>query len=76
MDSRGLLFSLTIGETKKYGATPFIHGIFEFQLDRMDSKLARLIESYFEEAYYEAMSIGARGICTNSSGSAILRHNH
>ena len=58
MDSRGLLFSLKIGDTIKYGATPFIHGIFEFQLDRMTPELARLIENYFEEAYYKAMSIG------------------
>ena len=59
MDERGLLFSLDIDEVKRYGATPFIHGIFEFQLDRMDPELARIIESYFEEAYYGAMSIGA-----------------
>lgn len=59
MDARGLLFSLEIGGVTKFGATPFIHGIFEFQLDRLDPEMARLIESYFEEAYYEAMSIGA-----------------
>jgi Na+-translocating ferredoxin:NAD+ oxidoreductase subunit B len=59
MDDRGLLFSLKVDGVRKYGATPFIHGIFEFQLDRMDAELARLIESYFEEAYYAAMGKGA-----------------
>lgn len=49
MASRGLLFRLKKNDDVKYGATAFIHGIFEFQLNRMNPELANMILKYFED---------------------------
>ncbi len=49
MASKGLLFRLKKNNDVKYGATAFIHGIFEFQLLSMDRELAELIDRYFDE---------------------------
>lgn len=49
MASRGLLFRLKKNNQVKYGATAFIHGIFEFQVKNMDLELAKLISRYFDE---------------------------
>jgi ferredoxin len=35
----------------KYGVAPFMLGIYEFQMGRMDSEMAELYEQYFEEAF-------------------------
>ena len=53
MAEKGLLFRVRKGEAVKYGAVPFVVGIYEFQLKTMDADLARLIENYFEEAFSE-----------------------
>ncbi|MFP4040724.1 MAG: 4Fe-4S binding protein [Desulfosudaceae bacterium] len=50
MAGRGLLFSKTKNGTTFYGATPFIHGIFEYQVNRMDRELAELMNQYGMEA--------------------------
>ncbi len=55
MASRGLLFRLRKNDTVKYGATAFIHGIFEFQLPRMDAGLAELMMRYFDEGLDRAL---------------------
>lgn len=60
MASRGLLFRLRKNDTVKYSATAFIHGIFEFQLPRMDFELAGLISRYLNEGMDKSM-IGAKG---------------
>ena len=49
MASRGLLFRLNKDDELKYGATAFIHGIYEFQVMRMDPELVKLISQYFNE---------------------------
>jgi Na+-translocating ferredoxin:NAD+ oxidoreductase subunit B len=59
MASRGLLFTLRKGDTVKYGTIPFVHGLFEFQLTRLDRELADLLEQYFHEAFYDAVTRGA-----------------
>ena len=46
MAGRGLLFSKTKGDTTLYAATPFVHGIFEYQVNRMDKELAELMNQY------------------------------
>jgi len=59
MASRGLLFTLRKGDVVKYGTIPFVHGLFEFQLTRLDRELADLLERYFHEAFYDAVTRSA-----------------
>jgi Na+-translocating ferredoxin:NAD+ oxidoreductase subunit B len=51
MAGRGLLFSKAHGDATLYGATPFVHGIFEYQVLRMDRELAELMNQYGLEAF-------------------------
>ncbi len=55
MAKRGLLFRHVKGSTKRYSATPFVIGSYEFQLGRMDKELAALTNSYMEEAFLSGM---------------------
>jgi len=41
MADRGLVFRLKKGDSAKFGAIPFVHGIFEFQVKQMNPTLAR-----------------------------------
>ncbi|OPY09305.1 MAG: Electron transport complex protein rnfB [Syntrophaceae bacterium PtaB.Bin095] len=59
MASRGLLFSLRKGDVVKYGTIPFVHGLFEFQLTRLDRELAGMLERYFNEAFHGAVAQSA-----------------
>jgi len=56
MASRGLLFSLKKGKRIRYGAIPFVHGLFEFQINKMDKKLAAMVRQYMDEEFKDAMS--------------------
>ena len=60
MASRGLLFRLNKNGMIRYGATAFIHGIFEFQLPRMDRELAEMVDRYLNEGMDKAL-IGIKG---------------
>jgi Pyruvate/2-oxoacid:ferredoxin oxidoreductase delta subunit len=51
MGEKGIVFRLQKDETVKYGSAPFMLGIYEFQLGRMDSEMAGMYEQYFEEAF-------------------------
>ena len=50
MAKKGLLFRIRKGETVRYVAPPYIVGIFEFQINRMDRDLAIDMNEYFETA--------------------------
>jgi len=41
----------------KYGAAPYVVGIYEYQLKTMDQELAKLHEQYFEETFAHQTSI-------------------
>ncbi|MGB4267677.1 MAG: 4Fe-4S binding protein [Spirochaetota bacterium] len=56
MVKRGLLFKKTKDGVDKYGAIPFIHGVFEFQVKRLSKDLAMLLEQYFEEGLSKAVA--------------------
>ena len=43
MSERGLLFRLRKGDRVKYGAIPFVHGLFEFQVSTLKPRLAGLV---------------------------------
>ncbi|MBF0233517.1 Ferredoxin (4Fe-4S iron-sulfur cluster binding protein) [Desulfamplus magnetovallimortis] len=56
MAQRGLLFRHVKNGNKRYSAIPFVVGSYEFQLGRMDEELARLTNSYMEEAFLSGMA--------------------
>ena len=49
MSEKGLLFRMRKGDEVKYGAAPFVVGIYEYQLKTMDADLARLFEDYLRK---------------------------
>ena len=59
MSRRGLLFRMSKGAVVKYGAIPFVHGLFEFQVKNLDRQFAVLVDRYLEEAFNTAMQKGA-----------------
>jgi NAD-dependent dihydropyrimidine dehydrogenase PreA subunit len=50
MARKGLLFRQRKGESVRYAAVPYVIGIFEFQLNRLDKALASDMDAYFETA--------------------------
>ncbi len=61
MAGRGLLFRLRKGDSVKYGAIPFMHGLLEFRIARLDPELAELFEKYYEEKFHRAIA-GIKGL--------------
>ncbi|MBU2549671.1 MAG: 4Fe-4S binding protein [Proteobacteria bacterium] len=51
MDEKGTVFPYHKGDQVRYGAVPFLIGIYEFQLPRIDREMAELYEQYFQEAF-------------------------
>ncbi len=58
MAERGLMFRMKKGGIAKYGAIPFVHGLFEFQVKSLQKDLAEMVEKYFDEAFDTAMQNG------------------
>jgi NAD-dependent dihydropyrimidine dehydrogenase PreA subunit len=56
MAEKGLIFRLHKGGSIQYGASPFVVGIYEYQLDTMDRELAGLIDQYMDEAFAQYAS--------------------
>ncbi len=59
MACRGLLFRLKKGDSVKYGAIPFMHGLLEFQVKRLDKGLVELFERYYDEGFNQAIASSA-----------------
>ena len=59
MSERGLLFRLRKGDRVKYGAIPFVHGLFEFQVSTLKPRLAGLVQRYMDEGFHGAITRGA-----------------
>ena len=55
MSRRGLLFRLEKDGTPRYGAIPFVHGLFEFQVKGLTHDLAEMVDQYSNEGFDEAM---------------------
>ncbi|MCP4625747.1 MAG: 4Fe-4S ferredoxin, partial [bacterium] len=51
MAQKGLLFRKRKGEQTFYAAVPYVVGIFEFQLGKMDKNFARDHEEYYKTAF-------------------------
>jgi electron transport complex protein RnfB len=59
MAERGLLFRLKKETGVRYGAIPFVHGLFEFQVKDLDRELGLMMEQYAAEGFDTAMQGGA-----------------
>jgi len=59
MSERGLLFRLRKRDSVKYGAIPFVHGLFEFQVSTLNPRLAGLVQRYMDEGFHGAIARGA-----------------
>ena len=59
MSQKGLIFRQNSGGNIRYGAIPFMHGIAEFQIKRLDKELADLLEQYFNEGYNKTIAQSA-----------------
>ncbi len=55
MAGRGLLFRLRRPGSVKYGAIPFIIGIMEYQLKRMDSEVVQDVEDYYQSGFIQTL---------------------
>jgi len=77
MASRGLLFRLRKGETARYAAVPFMHGLLEFQVKRLDPEVIALLEQYFEQGLHRAIA-GVNGLFlrTVPIGKSITPEHH
>lgn len=56
MSKKGLVYRHIKGGTVKYGAVPFIEGIYEYQVKSMDRELAQMFEDYVQEALYKNLT--------------------
>lgn len=52
MDEKGQIVHYKTREGMKYGLMPFVVGIYEEQLDRMDVEFSELMEEYFDKTNY------------------------
>ena len=59
MYQRGLLFRLKKGDAVRYGAIPFVHGLFEFQVANLNHRMADMVEKYMQEGFHNAIITGA-----------------
>lgn len=56
MDQKGTVFCHHRGGVKKYGAVPFVLGIYEFQQNNINREMAELYEKYFVETLLNQVS--------------------
>lgn len=55
MSSRGLVFRSVRGGEMLYNSAPFMIGIYEYSVGRLDPELAALYADYYEQAYQKEM---------------------
>jgi electron transport complex protein RnfB len=55
MAGKGLLFRLRKGESVRYAALPFLVGILEHQVNRLDQELAQDMDEFFEAGFGKAV---------------------
>lgn len=55
MSKRGLIFRIRRDGKVLYNAAPFMIGLYEYSVKKMDEALARLCKEYYETAYMEEM---------------------
>jgi Na+-translocating ferredoxin:NAD+ oxidoreductase subunit B len=57
MSKRGLISAGRTEEGLGYGLLPFVVGIYEMQIGRIDAELARLFEDYYHTAFRQVLSV-------------------
>jgi len=55
MSKQGLIFRARRDGRTSYSAAPFMIGLYEYSVKKMDKELARLCKEYYETAYLEEM---------------------
>ncbi len=58
MAKRGLIRPGKVEGGLGYGLLPFVVGIYEFQVGRIDAELARLFEDYYQQAFTKVLDVG------------------
>lgn len=61
MAQKGLLYRLREGDTVRYSAIPFIHGLLEFQASWMPRELVDLTGKYIREKLKDNLAAGSGG---------------
>ena len=56
MAAKGLLFRLKKDGDVKYGAIPFMHGLMEFQVNKLSKDKVLALEKYFKEGFQKAIA--------------------
>ncbi len=51
MANQGQIFGVTIGGAKIYKLPPFVFGIYEWQVYRLDRELVEMVEEYFRRDF-------------------------
>lgn len=59
LTSKGLIFRQESADNCRYGAIPFMHGIAEFQIQKLDKELSVLMEEYFREGFNKSIADNA-----------------
>lgn len=57
MAKRGLIAAERLEGGLGYGLMPFVVGIYEMQIGRIDAELARLFEEYYQQAFAQVMNV-------------------
>lgn len=57
MTRNGLIRAGRASSGLGYGLLPFVVGIYEYQLGRIDAELARLFEDYFQKAFQQILTV-------------------
>jgi Pyruvate/2-oxoacid:ferredoxin oxidoreductase delta subunit len=59
MSQKGLIFRQGSDNKVRYGAIPFMHGIAEFQIKKLDKELALMMEQYFKDGLSKTIAKSA-----------------
>jgi electron transport complex protein RnfB len=60
MAKRGLIRAGRTDEGLGYGLLPFVVGIYEYQIGRMDAELAQLFEDYYQHAFAKVLEVNPK----------------
>jgi electron transport complex protein RnfB len=68
---KGQIMGATLGDTSIFRMVPWVVGIYEFQVDRMDRELAELCDAYFEHFAAQRLGKEPHGMRTIPIGEAL-----
>jgi len=71
MWKKGQIMGADLGETTIFRMVPWVVGIYEFQVDRMDRELAEMCDEYYEHFAAESLGKKPHGMRTIPIGQAL-----